>query len=297
MRNLLSANFLRLRKSALFWSSLALMAGHALWQIRYHTAFAQVTIDMMIFDYAVSVSIVSAVWSSLFLGTDHSDGTLRNKLVAGHPRTAIYFANLITNTAVALLQCAAYLAVTFGLGSFLIGPTRMEPGRLLSLFAGTIATTAALCAIFTAVGMLCARRTAAAILCVAGSFALFGYMSSVDSYLNVPEYAVSIEFHENREPDITYQLNDVGYVSGARRAVFEFLDDVVPSGQAVQYMRHLRRETPSSFVELLTAEQLEEYERHMRPEVDPLPLIAYSLALTAAVTAAGIALFRRKDLK
>ena len=32
----------------------------------------------MIFDYAGAVGVVAAVWSSLFLGTDYSDGTLRN---------------------------------------------------------------------------------------------------------------------------------------------------------------------------------------------------------------------------
>lgn len=297
MRNLLSANFLRLKKSVLFWGTLAFMAGHALWQIRFHAAFGQITINPMVFDYAGSVGVTAAVWSSLFLGTDHSDGALRNKLVAGHSRTAIYFANLVTNAAVALLQCAAYLAVTFGLGSLLIGSPRMEASRLLLLLTGTIATTIAFCAVFTAVGMLCARKTVTALICIAGVFLLHGYLSSVDSYLNIPKYSITVEGHDDREPDVTYEPNETGYVTGMRRTIFELLDDIVPSGQAVQYMRHWKREIPSSFVETLTAEQLEEYKSYTRPEVDPLPLMAYSLGVTALSTAAGVLLFRKKDLK
>lgn len=296
MRNLLSANFLRLKKGCLFWGTLVFMAGYALWQVRFWIAFHQITIDSMIFDYAGAVGVIAAVWSSLFLGTDYSDGTLRNKLVAGHSRTAIYFANLVTNTAVALLQCAAYLAVTLGLGSLLIGPPRIGAGRLLLLLAGTAITVIAFCAVFTAIGMLCARRTAAVVVCIAGSFVLLGYLSSVDSYLNIPQYSVYIDAPENGQASISYHLND-GYVSGTRRAVFEFLDDATPFGQAVQYMRSRKRDELSLPEGDLSEAQIEEYRQHMRPPVDPLPLMAYSLAVTVLFTTAGLALFRRKDLK
>lgn len=296
MRNLLSANFFRLRKSVLFWGTLAFMAGYALWQLRFWTAFREVTIDPMIFDYAGAVSVVAAVWSSLFLGTDYSDGTLRNKLTAGHSRNAIYFAGLITNTSVALLQCAAYLAVALGFGSVLIGPSRMETSRLLLILAGTLVTVIAFCAIFTAVGMLCARKTVTAVVCIAGSFALLGYLSSVDSYLNVPQYSVYIDTSENGAVSVTYNLNS-GYVSGTRRAVFVFLNDATPFGQAVQYMRSRQRDEISLPEEGFSEAQIEEYRQHMRPPVAPLPLMAYSLVVIALFTTAGVLLFRRKDLK
>ena len=295
MRNLLSANFLRLRKSALFWGTLVFMIGYALWQIRFWAAFRQNTIDLMIFDYAGIVGSVAAVWSSLFLGADYSDGTLRNKLVAGHARKTIYFANMVTNIAVALLQCAAYLAVTFSLGILLVGPPTLGIGRILSLIAGTLVMVVAFCAIFTAIGMLCPYKAAAAVVCIAGSFMLFGYMSSVDSYLNIPEYAVRTDT-QGDQTIVSFERND-GYVSGTRRAVFEFLDNVLPSGQAVQYMRNRHREADPILADALSEAQMEEVLQHTRPEVAPLPLIAYSLAVTAAATAVGLLLFQRKNLK
>lgn len=122
-------------------------------------------------------------------------------------------------------------------------------------------------------------------------------MSSVDSYLNIPKYSTHIDVHADGHADVFYQLNERSYVSGARRAVFEFLNDVVPSGQAVQYMRNRKRDVDPVSVQGLSAEQLEEYMQYQRPPVDPLPLLAYSLAVTSAVTAAGLFLLRRKDLK
>ena len=296
MRNLLSANFLRLRKSWLFWGTLVFMAGYALWQIRFWVIFGGITVDPIIFDYAGVIGTAAAVWSSLFLGTDYSNGTMRNKLVAGHTRLAVYFAALITNTTVALLQCAAYLAVAFGLGTLFIGLPTMEASRFLSLLAGTLVMTVAFCAIFTAVGMLCAQKTAAAVLCIAGSLVLFGYMSSVDSYLSIPEYSTSVNIFGD-QIEVAYTLND-GYVSGTRRAVFQFLDDVVPSGQAVQYMRNREQEEIDPYIaEVLSPEQMETYMQYQRQKADPLPLAAYSLAVAALFTALGAALFQKKDLK
>ena len=46
MRNLLAANFLRLKKSVLFWGTLAFMAGYALWRMRFWIAFNEVTMTL-----------------------------------------------------------------------------------------------------------------------------------------------------------------------------------------------------------------------------------------------------------
>ena len=96
---------------------------------------------------------------------------------------------------------------------------------------------------------------------------------------------------------MAYTLND-SYVSGTRRAVFQFLDDVVPSGQAVQYMRNRAQEEIDPYIaEVLSPEQMETYMQYQRQKADPLPLAAYSLAVAALVTALGAALFQKKDLK
>ncbi|MCM1273966.1 MAG: hypothetical protein NC299_01205 [Lachnospiraceae bacterium] len=54
----------------------------------------------------------SAVFAVLYLGTDNSDRTVRNRLIAGVPRVKVYFAGLITvSVGTALIFAAAWLAV------------------------------------------------------------------------------------------------------------------------------------------------------------------------------------------
>ena len=61
------------------------------------------------------------------------------------------------------------------------------------------------------------------------------------------------------------------YVGGTARAVLETIQNLLPTGQALQYMR--------------------------MQIAHPARLLLYSLIDTAAFTAVGFALFRKKDLK
>ena len=290
---LLTANLLRLRQSKLFWGTLAFMAGHTLWNIFDRSRLSSTTVDGILFDYCLVTGLVSALFSGLFLGTEYSEGTLRNKLMVGHPRFSVYFASLLTNMIAATLQSLTYLAVILGPGSLLLGPPTLPWSRILLLFLGTLATAAAFCAVYTAVGMLCSRR-AAVVVCLAGAFALFGIMSGVDSGLSVPKYSVI------GEGDDVFLVDnpDYGYAGGAIRPVYQFLDDALPFGQAIQYMYvRGRQDIDPEIQKLLPAEDLALYTSQVRPELDPLPLILYSLAVTTGITAAGAVLFYKKDLK
>lgn len=53
--------------------------------------------DSTIFIYALFVPLMVSLLTALFIGTDYSDGTMRNKLIAGHVRRKIYAANLIND--------------------------------------------------------------------------------------------------------------------------------------------------------------------------------------------------------
>ena len=99
MRSLLSANFLRLKRSHLFWGTLILSFGFGVWvavtqvleQMRYggfedSPAFSR---------YTSIIGVVIAVFVSMFFGTEYSDGTIRNKLITGRSRVSIYLANLV----------------------------------------------------------------------------------------------------------------------------------------------------------------------------------------------------------
>ncbi len=124
MMKLLRANFSRLIQNRLFFLVLLLMVAVPLYAVgmRYVVApeTAWETADGLWFTGGMYMSVVASVFISLFIGAEFSDGTIRNKLTAGHTRSAIYFSNLITCSTVSLFYHIVFIAVLFGAGSLLL---------------------------------------------------------------------------------------------------------------------------------------------------------------------------------
>ena len=94
MNKLLSANFFRLRKNKCFWGSLAFMfvIGIASPLLRYRDMKQSGYINNLdngFFMCALFIGIILAVFCSLFIGTEHNDGTIRNKIIVGQKRETI----------------------------------------------------------------------------------------------------------------------------------------------------------------------------------------------------------------
>ena len=104
MRKLLSANFARLGKDKVFWITAVAVFISSLVTIFNSSGSADlmissgypVTLDDYFFNHAPMMGLYYAVFISLFLGTEYSDGTIRNKLAVGHRRLDVYLANYMT---------------------------------------------------------------------------------------------------------------------------------------------------------------------------------------------------------
>jgi len=280
MRNLLSANLLRLRKSVLFWGTLILSFGFGICvtvsqvteQIRYggfpdSPAFSR---------YAALIGVVIAVFVSLFFGTEYNDGTIRNKIITGQPRVSIYLANLITGAACALLFCTAYFVACLGLSapfvsSGVLGELELPPLTFALTIVGILVLSLAYTGLFLLVTMNSSRKTTSSVLCILMSCLLLISGVYLEGRLDEPEYTSGYSFSVNgqlvsEEP----QLNP-RYLRGLERDVYQFLCDFTPGGQSTQYA------------------MVESGNLAIKP--------AYSLVILLAASAGGIALFRKKDLK
>ena len=118
MCNLISANMKRIWKTRTFQVSAVIVAGLALFQILmnyrdYAVYEGTPYFDNALFAIAAVAVFPLAAFTSLYIGTEYSDGTLRNKIVVGHGRVAIYISNLITMLSVGwlflLIWSVAYL--------------------------------------------------------------------------------------------------------------------------------------------------------------------------------------------
>ena len=85
MNKLLSANFMRLKKSKIFWCCMIFMVILALigpigqyFQAQKYASFEPV-IDGQLFTFAMFIGIVLSTFCGLFLGIEYGDGTIRNR--------------------------------------------------------------------------------------------------------------------------------------------------------------------------------------------------------------------------
>lgn len=274
MNQLLSANFMRLKKNKLFWGGLIFICLFGLLlvnsQYREHTKYGyEVSLDNIFLGYTLPIGIIMAVFSSIFLGTEYSDGTIRNKLIIGHSRLKIYFSNLITNIIVSFIVCLVFLITVTAVGTPLIGFVTKDIKAAVLMLFGSFVLAVAFCSIFTLLSMVCGNKAAVAVVSILLVVGMFLIATIINTKLDAPEYWSSYEMGE--EGMSSQMVSNPEYLTGAKRTFYEFLFDVLPAGQSIQYA-------------MMSAVRLWQ-----------MPL--YSLIIAAITTISGVIIFQRKDLK
>ena len=275
MSKLLSANFLRLRHSRLFWAGMLLMFVFGLLPVlslyNMHVRYGYDTVlDSTLFSYTILIGLVTAIFTSLFVGTDYSDGTIRNKLIVGHTRIAIYLANLVTTGVAALLFCLSCLVSTLALGLPLLGAPVAGLQTLCPLLFGSLLLAVAFAAIFTMVGMVCSNKAAVAIICLVLLMLLMIFSSWIVAMLAEPEFYENYALTDG-EMEVIENVRNPRYPTGVWRDVLEFLNDFLPTGQSMQYGQ--------------------------MQVAHPWLLALWSFLIALGATLAGALVFRRKDIQ
>ncbi len=275
MNKLLCSGFSRLKKNRFFWAECVFMIAYGIFlvvnkymqQVTYHTVES---LDKGFFGYTMAIGVAMALFESLFVGTEYSDGTIRNKLIVGHSRIKIYLANLSVNIAAALLLCLCFLIPVTAIGIPLLGVWQAGADIILWMLLGTLLLAAAFSAVFTMFSMICSSKTAVLTASIIFMIALFLVAVVVEVKLDAPEYVTS--YFMNQEGGIETRTEpNPKYLTESEREFYQFVYDFLPTGQAMQYS-------------LMSAMHLWQ-----------MPL--YSVLISLAVTGAGTAIFRRKDIK
>ncbi len=277
MNRLLSAGFVRLKKEKFLRIAVIFMALFGILisfnAYKYHHEYGlSPSLGRSLFAYGQLIGILSSVFSGLFLGTEYSDGTMRNKLIAGHRRITVYLSSLILNMAAAFLMILSFQLALFVTGVLLLGMGSFsaDAGFFLFHLAGGLLLTAAYCAIFTLISMLVQKRAVASTAAILTSFLLLFAGAFIISRLSEPEYYSNYHLSmDTGEVAETEQEPNPLYLRGTERKVYEFLQDLLPGAQSLS----------------LSEGRLGHW-----------PPLAYSLLLTVLFTGGGILLFERKNL-
>ena len=276
MRKLLKANFSRLWRDKVFLISSVLMVilGIALpliHDIDNKNNSIGWTWDFNLFSYMMFAPILLSVVSAFFIGSEYSDGTMRNKLIAGHHRSHIYLANLIVSIVAGVILSAAYLVPYTCVGVPLLGVGKTDFLKIFLYLGLNMALAVAFSSVFTLIAMLCQNKAYTVAGCILLTFVLLFMGIRIISALSEPEYHAAYSYTENGVTTQEEESKNPNYLSGTKRKVYEFLYEFTSGGQVFQ-------------------------SANMEAE-HPAHLAIYDGLILVVSTVGGVMVFRRKDLK
>lgn len=278
MNKLLFAHFARIKKDKVLLSCMIFMflVGLIIITSLYDTNMKydnSTPLDAALFNFTIFIPFPGSVFCSLFLGTEYSDGTIRNKLIVGHRRPTIYLASLIISLTATFLMCLAWFLAMLIAGVPFIGVPQASPQFLLIFLLNSLCMLTAFCSIFTMIGMLCHNKAAASVISLLLVLFLLLAASYINSCLSAPEFSPGY-FIDASGAIASDPVPNPNYLRGSVRAVYEFFLDFLPTGQAMQY-----------------SSMSVDHENGLWQ----MPL--YDLIITAVTTGSGLWLFRKKDIQ
>ena len=221
MRKLLKVDMYCMFSGKLLWiaavSMIALAA--AFCAMQYTALDYEVGIDRVIFLPMTFYGVISAALTGLFSGGEFSDGIIRNKIISGHSRTDIYLSQLVTLYATSALIYLLSLMTSLGIGLRLF-EINVSYNEIIEFTLMGVLTCTANASIFFLVSTFTGSRSKAVTFCMLLSFFMLYAALTTNSALSAPEFKDGVR--------------NIHYVGGGKRAVYEFLHNINPTGQAAQ---------------------------------------------------------------
>lgn len=280
MNKLLFANLQRLRKNKIFWLGLFATMGYSLLQfLSTYQLFQKYegkpieqdwfVLENSVFCCLIIIGIAFSVVVSMYIGTDYSDGTIRNKIVVGKSRWCVYFSNFLICVGICLLIYILGILTSYVLGRPVFGEfvNSREKIAMYVLAGGVISIAYA--ALFNMVAMLNTSKVHGVVISILLSFGMFFLAVYLFSMLSQPEMIENAEIIGGEL--VMDTIKNPNYPSGLQRKIYQFLMDFLPTGQAAQ----------------IANLQLEH----------PVRLFSYSILLTVGCNLGGYLIFKKKNLK
>ena len=280
MGNLLRAQLRRAFRGRLFWVELAvatllaltiLLNGYVGTNLTNAYGFKLVA---RMFGYAPLMGVFVGLFTAHLWGCDYEFGTLRNSLICGHSRRAVYGSKLCCAGLAGLAVTGVWLLLNLAVGLPLLGRPGLSDGMLVCYAFASLLMVLALAALCTLLASLVNSRSAAYLLCLGAVAAmvivgmvLYDHFS--EPYL-IPTGLMTVPDKATGEL-VTYVPRNEQYVGGTARVALELALCLLPGGQGV-----------------LLCEQGAE---HM------VLLPVCSLLVLVGTTLLGVRRFRRKELR
>ena len=275
MLKLLRANISRLMMNKLLWvGALFMFAIGIIMPISaYIEELGQDTYifpERLLYVFTAFVPFALAAFCSIFIGTEHHSGGFRRKLSIGSKRVWVYISNLVTCVFVGLIFCLSYAVSFLVISLFLLDSFILPLKAILLLTLCSVLNMIAFSAIFVLISVLINKKSLAAVVCLVLTIVIILVGLQTNMKVNNAVYGyyeLDPVTHELVFVEEAYSYS----VTDRTRDIYEFFDDFLPGGQVVQLadvnVKH------------------------------PMNLCMSSAVIIVAMTALGLLLFARKDIK
>lgn len=242
MSNLLRAQLRRTLRGRLFWVELAvatLLALTILLNGYFGTNLTNAYVFKLVarmFGYAPLMGVFVGLFTAHLWGGDYEFGTLRNPLICGHSRRAVYGSKLCCASLAGLAVTGVWLLLNLAVGLPLLGRPGLSDGMLVCYALASLLMVLALAALCTLLASLVSSRSAAYLLCLGAVAAmvivgmvLYDHFS--EPYL-IPTGLMTVPDKATGKL-VTYVPRNEQYVGGTARVVLELALCLLPGGQGV----------------------------------------------------------------
>ena len=268
MIKLLKAGFFRLKKDVVFWLFIFLTIGLAIFSLFRHE---ETKLDVLINEFIMYIGLLIAIFVSIFVGKEYSQGIIRNKIIVGHSRISIFFSNLIISIITSILCEIIYLVLVFLIGIPLFGQMQMPLSQFALVILNTILVIISFCSIFNFIAMICSEITISTTICIILFIAMYVAQGSFGLIANSNKYINHTYTDENGNTHIISQEPDPNYPGDQKVKQAKIIYLSIPQGQAMEIGNN----------DLESLQQM--------------PI--YSISLIVIINILGVYIFSKKELK
>lgn len=294
MSRLLRANFVCLWKNIFFW----LCIGYVVVATCFMSGI-EMTPENVLPDGVIYVCMMFFICICNIIGMEYQDGAIRNKLVAGYSRKTIYIANFIVCAVASIIMYSLFVVLVAGFTAGRVWWNFEMPAK--DIFAAMIYCIFPIISytgIFVFISMLVGKRAESLVISVLLVVCFFVIAVLTEDALEQPEYiTTSMEsfIDENGVEHIESEntVKNPSYISGVKRDVYQFINDILPSCQLYDVSCKLERE--EAVVNDRNNSDVMSGAVWQRRRL--MVLILYSLLSIGMTTSVGMYFFGRKNVK
>ena len=273
MRKLLYANFYRLFRinNLCFWICFVFIFLYSVFllflkQINggLQTMYEN---DIVEFNFSLGIQALMMFFSVVYLGSEYSEGAIRNKIISGSGRKDIYLSNLMTVFSVGFIMMIIWFSCAVS------GLPALRTWETVWYLAVAAMFLLAVSSIFTLMGMSVLENPMFSCMCICILYFVMMFAATfIYNILMESEFLTDMVFIDGEL--VTEPEKNPYYIGGTMRNIYQYILDFLPTGQGIQMFSF----DTGDYVHIVR-------------------MLLSSAFITVSSTITGILLFKRKNIK